>query len=125
MEIVNGPSGSGRNLKRVISVAFLLVLLAEWGSHTVFQATTSAGDGSAISAYDDQHGDLCDSRLPSDNGRNERQSPDTGHEVFQSNGLLNDSSRIILWRDVSQIEFSSAKGLFRPPSSPFHPPELS
>ena len=113
----------------MLAAVFLIVLLAEWGSHSMIDAHPASPDASSISAHDDNHGDLCDTLiLCSDSGRRDGQRSEIGRDLTQHSApldLLSDLSRRTSLRDGSRFEFSTASGLFRPISPPFHPPELS
>lgn len=117
------------NQSRLFAAAFLVLLFAEWGTHTAAPAGSQVSDAPAVSAANERHGDLCDLLiLCSDNGRRDQQSQTFGREVTQHNALLEMFAVLrspIQASAPSQIAFSSSDGLFRPIDPPFHPPELS
>jgi hypothetical protein len=117
------------NWRRVLAAAFLIFLLAEWGSHSVIEANPLSADAPAISAHEIPHGDPCDTLvLCSDNGRRDQQRSNLGREVTQHSApldLLAVLCHRICARDASRIEFSTANVLSRSISPPFHPPEIS
>ena len=117
------------NWRRVLAALFLIFLLAEWGSHSVIEANPLPADAPAISAHEVPHGDPCDTLiLCGDSGRNDQQRSNLGREVTQHSApldLLSDLCHRIRVRDESRFEYSTAYGLYRNISPPFHPPELS
>ncbi len=115
--------------RRILAAVFLIFLLAEWGSHSVIKANSLSADAPSISANDVPHDDPCDTlMLCSDRGRNDQQRSNLGREATQHSApldLLSDLCHRILVRDESRFEYSTAYGLYRNISPPFHPPELS
>lgn len=121
-------SAKKENLRRLFAVFFLIILLAEWGSHGMNNQRASSIDAQAISADQGSHDDPCRSLIVcSDSQRKDRQMPTFSHEVMH-NGLLDLMSAFRPRIDVqgdSSIPFATANFLFRPPDPAFHPPELS
>jgi len=117
-----------RNLRRVLAVGFLVLLLVEWGSHSVIDAHTSSTDAPSISAHDGGHGDLCNTLiLCSDSGRRDTQNSNLGREVQHAPplDLLSAVDARFLVRQSAPIDFVAGDAIFRPPCPPFHPPETS
>ena len=116
------------NWRRILAAAFLIFLLAEWGSHSVIEATPFPSQGAAISANDDPHSDPCDTLiLCSDTGRRDQQRSSLGREMTPHSAPLNLCVDLCLrtLSDESRSEFSAARAIFRPIIPPFYPPELS
>ena len=117
------------NLRRLFAAAFVVVLIAEWGTHAMMPADSPSSDAPAISAADERHGDPCDLLiLCHDNGRRDQQTQSVGREVTQHNALLDVLAALrarVAAPGTSQIEFCGSDGLFRSVDPPFHPPELS
>jgi len=118
-----------KSCRRLLAGTFLILLIAEWGSHVVIEAPAQYGDAPSITASDTKPGDLCDTLiLCSDSGRREQQSQDAGRQVIQHNGapdILSNLHLLIAGRSPDSLDFSCSHGLSRPVSPPFHPPELS
>lgn len=115
--------------RRLLATLFLIVFVAELGSHAVICANYSSIGEQSISPGDRGHDDPCKSLIIcSDSNRKDQHVPNLGHDITHHNGLLDARSgpfsQIGVDKD-SQIPFSTAHCLFRPPSPPFHPPEIS
>ena len=118
------------NLHRVLAVAFLVVLLAEWGSHSLAFAHSAliAGEN-AVHIQHGDHDDLCKTLVKCPDGpRKELPSSNGGHDVLPQNPAINR-----LGDADSTLTLGKDTGSYRPPlrvlsrsvSPPFHPPELS
>ena len=107
----------------------MIVFLAELGSHVVICANHSSIDEQSISSNDGGHDDPCKTLvLCSDSNRKDKQMPNLGHDATQHNALFDGRSSLSPQIGVDKspkIPFTTAHSLFRPPSPPFHPPELS
>jgi len=111
-----------------LAAAFLLVFMAEVGSHVVICSNHSSPSEQAIYATEDGHGDPCDLVvICRGSERRDRQMPNLSHDAAQHNALFDRFSDLdlLVFQKDPPIPLSSANGLFRPPSPPFHPPELS
>ena len=117
------------NKTRLLSAFFLIVFLAEFGSHAVICSDHSSSGEQAIYSHESGHDDPCKTLvLCSDSNRKDKQMPNLGHDATQHNALFDGrSSRFpqICFEKGPKIPFATAHSLFRPPSTPFHPPELS
>jgi len=118
-----------KKARAVLAVAFLFVLIAEWGSHSVMcsDGLHSAVDTKSISAHQNGNEDPCRSLiLCSDNKQKDQQMPKLGHDATQHNGLLDVFAalrpKLTAIREP-QIYATSGDGVFRPPKPPFHPPK--
>lgn len=121
-----------RNVRAFLAAAFLFVLIAEWGSHSLMcsgHENGASGDGPAMFATQGGHDDPCRSLiLCRDNQQRDQQLPKLGHDATQHNALFDPFSELdrpIDLRARSPIPFSGADGLARPPDPAFHPPEIS
>ncbi len=132
-----------------MAVAFLVVLLIEWGTHSlnhhlphdtpsdhgnfslVIDSTEQTGSGSASISISDIHGDHDDGDCPTmicnDSRRHDRQTPNAGHEFAPSNliGDVFDERLSIFVMGSPPLKFPVTHRLYGPPVSPFHPPEIS
>jgi hypothetical protein len=121
-----------KNLRLVFAALFLFVLLAEWGSHSMHYASASfadAADEQSISTDQSGHEDPCQTlAVCSEGSRKDRQTQNLSHDFSQHNGLIDLMSDISTRMDAHNdppFLYGRDDALFRPPSSPFHPPKLS
>lgn len=117
------------NKRRLLAALFLIVFLAETGSHAVICADHSSGGERSFSATENGHDDPCQTLiLCSDGKQKDKRVPNLGHDASQHNALF-DRRRDVSARPGIQedprIPFSVAHCLFRPPSPPFQPPKHS
>ena len=116
------------NLQRAFAAAFLVMMIAEWGSHGIIYAHADSAAGQSISSTNG-HEDPCGTLiLCSDNQRRDHQTPNFGHDASQHNALFDQFSRRHLSRLPRKDPLPSSatvNGLFRPPNPPFHPPKNS
>lgn len=117
------------NLRRLLAAVFLVFLLAEWGSHGVICSGSSSTDEQSLSASQDGDEDPCQTLVLCSDGKNkDQQTTNLGHDASQHNGLFDHLSDIRPLNGSSldpQLPFAAAYRIFRPPSPPFHPPELA
>lgn len=117
------------NRRRLLAAVFMIVFLAELGSHGVICTNLSSVDEqTTVSATDKGHEDPCDTLiLCRDDNRKDRQTPNLSHDAAQHNALFDRFSDLDLpgFQKDPPIPLTTTTGLFRPPSPPFHPPELS
>ena len=117
-------------LRRIFAAAFLIVLLAEWGSHAVVNASPiQADERTSATAHQSGHDDPCQTLvLCSDSKRKDQQMPNLGHDACQHNALLDRLAgfhQLVALSTEPSIPFSNAKALSRPPDPAFHPPQIS
>jgi len=125
------PAIKGKaNHRGLLALLFLVILLAEWGSHGVIHQSTYSQDRPAVSAVDQSdHNDPCRTlAVCSDGQRKDQQSPRFGQHLTQHNGLIDGLMAVgpnINVHDDPVFSFEIAHAIRRPPNPPFHPPELS
>ncbi|MBP9664171.1 MAG: hypothetical protein KBD94_06080 [Pyrinomonadaceae bacterium] len=126
---VHGPNKRGQTLRRrFVAAAFLLFLLAEWGSHTAVHINNSTVRAAAVSAAEDHREDPCRSLvLCSDSRRRDRQTLNVAHDLMPPVTLAGASAEIALLSATDrQVQpFHTADGLTRPPDPHFRPPQLA
>lgn len=113
----------------MLATLFLVVFLAEAGSHGLICSGQTSAEGLSISATESGHDDPCQSLvLCSDSKKKDQQLPGFSHDSMQHNAMFDRHwempDQIGVEKDA-RISYSTAHALFRPPSPPFHPPELS
>lgn len=115
--------------RRLLAALFMLVFLAEAGSHGMICSSNSSADELSVSSSQDGHDDPCKSLiLCSDSKRKDQQLPGFSHDSMQHNAIFDRRQDLDTQFGVDnepRIPFATGHTLFRPPSPPFHPPELS
>jgi len=118
-----------KNLRCVFAALFVVVLLGEWGSHSVTYANSASADGQAVSANEGGHEDPCKTLVRCTDGRRQNHEvPTPGHDLSQHNAFLDqfgNSRRMDSVYQDPRIARAKINELFRPVSPPFHPPEIS
>ena len=120
---------SKNNVRRLFAAAFMILLLAEWGSHGIIYANSNSTEGQAISSSEREHEDPCKTLIQcSDGRRQDQQIPSFTHDANQHNGFvprLSDLGRSGFFNGDARFSYFNLRGLFRPPDPRFHPPELN
>jgi hypothetical protein len=120
---------SRKNFRRLFAAAFVFVLLAEWGSHSVSYTHAASTEGQAVYANEGSQEDPCKTLVRCTDGRRQDQKvPNPGHDLSQHNAFLERLSNLKRLNALQLdplIDRARVSSLFRPPSPPFHPPELS
>ena len=115
-------------LRRIFALGFLVLLLAEWGSHGVI-TNASGAEGSAAYSKESGHDDPCQTLVRcSDSPRQNQHVLKLSHDASQHNGFvpkLSALGRTAGLHDGLRFAHSNQRALFRPPDPLFHPPELS
>ena len=110
-------------------MAFLILLLAEWGSHSVIEQAPLSSEAASLFVSESPHGDPCDSLiLCSDSRRNDQQRSSLSREMTPHCAPLDMFAALQEQIWVSEqypVDLSTAYRLFRPNNPPFYPPELS
>jgi len=122
------PLITKENLRRVFAAAFLIFLLAEWGSHGIIYANASSSDGQSIQSSEGSDEDPCSTMILCHDGQRDHQTPSFSHDASQHNGFLDHLSRLRAPGGPPKdptLSFSIVNGIFRPPKPPFHPPKNS
>jgi hypothetical protein len=118
-----------RNARCIFAAVFVLVLLAEWGSHGIIFSQREQVGETAMSSSDRGHEDPCGTLiLCSDGRRNDQQVPSFSHNSSQHNAFFDSNSNtcrnyVIVSDPLGHSSF--VFGISRPPDPAFHPPELS
>jgi len=118
---------SSGNIRRILAAAFLIFLLAEWGSHSLAFAHSDKGESHAVHAEEGHHEDLCKTLIQCSDGLREQLPPTGGHYTAQSNPFLDhfvNNRRVVSYKDP-RIPRSVVSYISRAINPPFHPPELS
>jgi hypothetical protein len=131
-------------LRRFLAAAFMVVLLAEWGSHTFnhhspadlfsdigvhsLDISPDRADADSVIAYHSHDEDHCPTIICNDSNRHDQQVPNAGHQVTPANGILDGLLEFrpgLAGLVDPPLPFRIAHRLYGPPISQFHPPELS
>lgn len=119
---------SNIGFRRFIAAAFLIFLLAEWGSHSVAFAHSISGEGHSIQCEENGHDDLCETLIRCGDGpRQEQMVPNPGHDVTQRNPFFDlfDPDLLFAIHKDPRIPRTRVGELSRPVSPPFQPPQNS
>lgn len=113
--------------RRFLAAAFLVFLLAEWGSHGLAFSHTSSPEGTAIHATETEHDDPCKTMVRCSDGR-QQDPPNLRYDGSQHSGFLGGlfESRFADYFPKPPLIDHDRVGL-RPGSvsPPFHPPKFS
>jgi hypothetical protein len=118
-----------RNSRCLLAAIFVLVLLAEWGSHGIIFSQREQVGETAMSTSERGHEDPCGTMIVcSDGRRNDQQVPGFSHDSSQHNAYLDNKSNtcrnfVIVADPLRHSSF--VYGVSRPPDPAFHPPEIS
>lgn len=114
--------------RRIVAAAFVLFLLAEWGSHLAFHIYDRTPAAVAVSAAEEHRDDPCRSLVLCRDGRRDQKVANVGHDIIPQTALFerfSDVEATLASREGKRIPFGDADIILRPPEPPFHPPELT
>ncbi len=124
----DSTTASGKILHRVFAAAFLLVLLVEWGSHSLAFAHAAPPEGVVAVSSEHEHEDPCKTMIHCSESRRQDQVPNPGHDRIQQNSTSFGNAEIDTYLVSNRqpgIFREDANRLFRSIDPPFQPPELS
>lgn len=111
-----------------MAAAFLLFLLAEWGSHTAVHINNSTVNSAAVSAAEEPRDDPCRSVVVcgDSRGRDQRMA-NVAHDLMPPVTLAGVFVEVALLSatDRQALPYHTADGLTRPPDPHFRPPQLA
>ena len=120
---------SNKALRRILALSFLVLLLAEWGSHAAIYANSSTSEGAAIYSNENSHEDPCKTLVRCSDGQRQNQHVlKLTHNTSQHNGFvprLCALGRAGVFHDDGRFAQTNLRALFRPPDPLFHPPEIN
>lgn len=121
-----------RNAKKthaLLAVAFLFVVLVEWGSHNLAFAHAEPTTGLvAVTNVDGEHVDLCRTIACCEGRKHEQLAPNSAHEIPNYAPVVERSGERLLFdrlRKEPPLIRGDACGIFRPTNPLLHPPEFS
>lgn len=112
--------------RRLLSALFVIVFIAEFGSHAVICASHTDGDARSFSSSDGGHEDPCQTLVLCSSHRKGQKLPTLGHDASQHNALFDPIRNLEPLIDSltdANLSRTNAHCLFRPPSPPFQPPK--
>ncbi len=112
--------------RRLLSALFVIVFVAEFGSHAIIYASHTGGDARSFSSSEGGHEDPCQTLVLCRSQRKDQQLPAFGHDSSQHNALfdpLRNLEPLIDSLKDAKISRTNAHCLFRPPNPPFQPPK--
>ena len=122
---------SKENFRRILAVAFLAFLLAEWGGHGLAFAHSGSveGDGTFSQARETGHEDPCKTLIHCpDGGTQDQRVPGVSHDRSQQSIFFSYLPAALEFDELlvdSRPPWDKIKRRFLPLSPPFHPPEIS
>lgn len=112
----------------ILAVAFLFVMLVEWGSHSLaFAHAESASGLVAVAGVDVEHDDPCRTIICCEGRKHEQTTPNSSHDISPYTPIVErDDERLRLDRKLSvpPLLRDGAHGIFRPKNPLLHPPEF-
>lgn len=114
----------------VVAVAFLFVMLVEWGSHSLAfaHAAPTTGMVAVASSSEDEHDDPCRTIVCCEGKRNDQKAPNFSHDLFpygSATERANAADTFDHLREVSPLSHNAVDRIFRPKDPLLHPPEFS
>lgn len=112
----------------LLAVAFLSVMLVEWGSHSLAFAHAAPPAGStAFSAVEVEHDDPCRTVVCCESRKNDQTVPNIAHDISPNSLLGLPDGQLRFRRAVREpvIPRKNAHGILRPINPLLDPPEFS
>jgi hypothetical protein len=112
----------------LMAVAFLFVLLVEWGSHSLAFAHSESSRGLVAIDIEVEHDDPCRSMTCCERRRSEQPASSFFHDLKPSHSVIEiafENNAVDRLREAVTIPREDAHPIFRPAEPPIHPPELS
>jgi hypothetical protein len=113
--------------RRVVAAAFLVFMLAEWGSHVMVHINSS-GSGAVVATSGSHRDDPCDTHIQCDSRRHDRQLPGISHDLMPIVSLSDAFAYVmpLLGADEARpLPDYMAAASIRPPDPHFRPPEFA
>jgi hypothetical protein len=118
-----------KGVRRLFALAFLALLLVEWGSHNLAFAHAYSDDGQAVQSQDNPDEDPCKTLiLCSDGPRQDHRVPKFGHDILQYSTLFDGLLAAPRWADLykdPRLRRRPLHPLSRSLDPLFHPPKIS
>ena len=112
-----------------MAVAFLCVMLVEWGSHSLAFAHAAPVAGMvSILDVEVEHDDPCRTVVCCESRRNDQKAPNLSHDLFPYSSVIeraDDDLRDEWLREEQSLSREAADRIFRPKDPLLHPPEFS
>lgn len=114
----------------MVAVAFLFVMLVEWGSHSLAfaHAAPTTGMVAVASSSEDEHDDPCRTIVCCEGKRNDQKAPNFSHDLFPYGSATESTDTGATFdrvRELSALSHNVVDRLFRPKDPLLHPPEFS
>jgi len=115
--------------RQILAGFFIFVFIAEIGSHVAICSDHSPVDETSVTMTEGEHDDPCKTLVTcSDSNRNDHQTQNLRHDASQHNALYDrglDFLAAIEINNGEEIPPLTGHAIFRPPSPPFQPPQIS
>lgn len=128
MRLLTSTLAKKETRRSLLAALFLIVFLAEAGSHAMICSNHTSSDRGFFSTSDAEHHDPCTPHVHCRDNQNERQLPGFSHDSMQHNALFDRPVDLVTETFIQRdppIPYGSANVLFRPKGVPFQPPKLS
>lgn len=113
----------------LLAVAFLSVMLVEWGAHSLAFAHAAPAIGLiVITGSEIEHDDPCRTTVCCESRKNDQKAPGFAHDLFPCGSVLDrpfGESQISLLAEEPPFIKQPADRIFRPKDPLLHPPEYS
>jgi hypothetical protein len=112
----------------IMAAAFLVVLLVEWGSHSLAFAHAEPARGLVAIDVEVEHDDPCRSMTCCERRRSDKPAGTFFHDLKPTNSMIDivfTHEAIEQLSEAPPIPRDDARRIFRPAEPPIHPPELS
>lgn len=118
-----------KGFRRLLAAVFVLLMLAEFGSHALICRDESSFAGRlSVSAAEQEHEDPCRTMMQCGYDQNGRNAPKFTHDASPHNALLDRlfaSTAEVQLNEQRPILHETVGPIFRPHDPPFRPPKRS
>lgn len=125
----NRRFASSRNIHALVAVAFLFVMLVEWGSHSLAFVHAAPITGLvAVAGSDAEHDDPCRTIVCCESRKNDQKAPGFTHDLFPYGSAIECADigrRLNGLSEVRPVPREAVDRIFRPKDPLLHPPEFS
>jgi hypothetical protein len=125
----NRRFASSRNIHALVAVAFLFVMLVEWGSHSLAFVHAAPITGLvSVGGSDAEHDDPCRTIVCCESRKNDQKAPGFTHDLFPYGSAIECAGigrRLNGSSEVRPVPREAVDRIFRPKDPLLHPPEFS
>ena len=118
-----------KKIHALFAVAFLFVMLVEWGSHSLAFAHAAPITGLvAVAGSEAEHDDPCRTTVCCESRKNDQKTPGFAHDLFPYGSAIERADIGLPANGLSEeqrVPRGAAHRIFRPKDPLLHPPEFS